>query len=130
MLNQPPEQPAEPKPELNPKKWNQKLVMGEDKWEHGIAGVVIGIGGFFMAETVLEGFGFSKKGALLLAILFSIAAVGGAMYGKECWDSMGHGQADVWDALCGFTAFLCVALPIIIAYAYISISGSSKEGKE
>ena len=117
-IETPADQPSEPKAKLNPKDWNQKYSPGIDKREHAIAGVVIGLGAFFLSETALLSLGLSKKGAIILAIVFSITAAGGALYGKECWDSLGHGCADVWDMLCGVVAFFCVALPIIIWYSY------------
>jgi len=127
---QPPAEPAEPEPKLNPKDWNQVYRPGVDKNEHAIAGVVIGLGAFFLGETVLEGIGLSKKGAIILAGIFALAAVGGMMYGKEVFDSLGHGQADIWDAICGVMGFVCIALPIIIAYAYITLKNAEKGGKE
>ena len=127
---QPPAEPAEPEPKLNPKDWNQVYRPGVDKNEHAIAGVVIGLGAFFLGETVLEGIGLSKKGALIYAILFAVTAVLGIMFGKEVWDSLGHGCADIWDMICGILPFLCVILPIIIAYAYITLKKAEKGGKE
>jgi len=120
LMPAPAEQPPaeEPKPKLNPKDWNQTYKPGVDKQEHAIAGAVIGLGAFFLSETALLSLGLSKKGALILAVLFSITAACGALYGKEVYDSLGHGCADVWDMLCGVIAFFCVALPIIIWYSY------------
>jgi len=120
------DQPTTPKPKLNPKDWNQTYKPGVDKNEHAIAGVIIGLGAFFLTDGLLEAIGLSKKGALIIAILFSITAVGGVLYGKEVWDSLGHGMADIWDMLCGVGAFLCVALPILVWYSYKSL----KNGKE
>jgi hypothetical protein len=125
-----PDQPSEPKAKLNPKDWNQTYKMGVDKSEHAIVGAVIGVGAFFLGETVLEGIGLSKKGALIYAILFAVTAVLGIMFGKEVWDSLGHGCADIWDMICGILPFLCVILPIIIAYAYITLKKAEKGGKE
>jgi len=129
-IETPADQPSEPKAKLNPKDWNQTYKMGVDKSEHAIAGAVIGVGAFFLGETVLEGIGLSKKGALILAGIFALVAVGGMMYGKEVYDSLGHGCADVWDMLCGVMGFVCIALPIIIAYAYITLKNAEKGGKE
>ncbi len=127
---EPADQPPEPKPKLNPKDWNQKYVPGEDKWSHAIAAVCIAFGSFFLGETVLEGIGLSKKGAVALAFVFTITAALGALYGKEVWDSMGHGNPDIWDFLCGVVAFVCVALPIIVFFAYTRLKDAEKGGKE
>ena len=37
---------------------------------------------------------------------------------------------DIWDAICGVMGFVCIALPIIIAYAYITLKNAEKGGKE
>lgn len=129
-MSAPLDQPTTPKPKLRPKDWNQVYKPGVDKNEHAIAGVVIGVGAFFLTETAAEGIGLSKKKALIIAVLFSITAVCGAMYGKECWDSLGHGNADIWDMICGILPVLCVVLPILIAYAYISLKDAENGGKE
>ena len=107
------------KAKLKPSEWNQKYQPGVDKQEHAIAGVIIGLGSFFLVEELAKSWlKLNKTGAIALAFIFSISAVCIILYGKEVWDSLGHGYADLWDCLCGIIAFVCIGIPLIIFYAY------------
>jgi hypothetical protein len=132
LMPAPAEQPPaeEPKPKLNPKDWNRKYSPGDDKVKHAVAGAAIGIGAWFLAESVLKGIGVSWRCIIILSLLFSVTAVCGAMYSKEVWDSLGHGFPDIWDAICGVMLFLCILLPILITFAYIRLKEVEKGGKE
>jgi len=83
------------------KKWQTKFEPGKDKAAHGLAG--IGMVGLLAVILGLP-LGF----AIVVAVAF--------MFGKEVWDSMGNGNPDIWDLLCGCVG---IAIASVVVYLYL-----------
>jgi uncharacterized membrane protein YcjF (UPF0283 family) len=96
------------------KPWVRTWTPGDDKVEHFMAGTVTAIGLFFLMAR--------EERSWRLLVLFAFLAVMGSVgiwYGKEVWDSFGHGNPDWWDWGCSVLGAVTVGLVAIIAYVWI-----------
>ncbi len=111
-------QEQEPKNPADPTKWNQKFNPGDDKIEHGLAGILIAFGMFFIWSQ------HAKKAWVGYIAVISIAIAIGIMYGKEVMDAWGllwKGTPDIWDFYCGLMG-ICVAIPLIVLYSWVRVN--------
>ena len=96
---------------LNPKTWNQEFVWGNDKLLHFLAGLA---GTFGILLFVADNKNITKA---TVAIMGTIAICVLLAYSKEVWDSLGNGQADIWDLFCGIVG-LMIAVVVFALYLY------------
>lgn len=112
--------------QYRPKDWKQNYEPGDDKVEHSIVGVILGFFTYLSVEKIGTTIGLSRCGAAVFAICSSVFIVLVTMWGKEVWDSLGNGCADIWDMTCGVVGFVLVILPVLIIFSYIKAKGESK----
>ena len=111
-------QEQSPKPKPDPRTWNQVYYGGDDKIEHGIAGAIIAFFTYILIEGQLAKLKLTWQAKVIIGIIISIGVAAVAMYGKEFWDSMGNGMADIWDMICGILGALTIGVIAIIIYAW------------
>ena len=78
------------KPEPDPRKWNKKWKAGKDKNLHFLGGLSMALVLGFLLRTY-------TRLAIWVIALVVLVTVSFVWYGKEIWDSMGNGCADIWD---------------------------------
>lgn len=97
---------------LNPKTWNREFVWGNDKAMHFLAGLA---GTFGLLLFVADNKNITKA---TVAIMGTIAICVLLAYSKEVWDSLGNGQADIWDFFCGIIG-LMIAVVVFALYLWM-----------
>jgi hypothetical protein len=118
-------QEQEPKgPVWDPSKWNQKYNPGEDKWEHYFVGALIAFFTYLVIEGQLTKLKLTTATKVVIGILVAVWVAFIAMYGKEVWDSLGHGFADIWDMGCGVLGALTLGVVVILVYAWFRARAS------
>ena len=106
------------KPKLDPRTWNQVYYGGDDKIEHGIAGAIIAFFTYILIEGELAKLKLTWQAKVVIGIIIAVGVAAMAMYGKEVWDSMGNGMADIWDMLCGILGAVTIGVVAILIYAW------------
>ena len=110
-------QEQEPKSPADPRTWNQKFVMGDDKVKHSVAGFVMTMTAFAL---LTKGFKVSKVKVFIVCAVIAVLFAAGAMFGKESfWDGyLGQGFPDIWDFWCGLI-LIPLAIALIAVFGYI-----------
>ena len=110
------QEPTKPRPD--PRTWNQVYYGGDDKIEHGIAGAIIAFFTYILIEGELAKLKLTWQAKVVIGIIIAVGVAAVAMYGKEVWDSMGNGMADIWDMLCGILGAVTIGVVAILIYAW------------
>jgi hypothetical protein len=115
--------PKKPIP-WDPRTWNQVYYGGDDKIEHGIAGAVIAFFTYLIIENELTKLKLTWQAKVVIGILIAVGVAFVAMFGKEFWDALGNGMADVWDMACGVLGALTLGVVVILVYAWFRARAS------
>jgi len=107
------------KPEADPRKWKRDFEPGKDKAEHFLAGLSMALVLGFLLKTY-------TKLAIWVIALVVIVTVSLVWYGKEIWDSMGNGCADVWDL---WWSVMGVVIAVTVMVAIWTFIDNKKGGK-
>ena len=118
------EQESKKGPVWDPRKWNQVYYGGDDKIEHGIAGALIAFFTYIVIEGQLAKLKLSWQAKVFVGVLAAVWVAFLAMYGKEVYDSLGHGFADIYDMGCGVLGALTLGVVAILVYAWFRARAS------